>query len=259
MLLAIDAGNTETVVGLYKGPELVDHWRLATNAKRSPDEHLLLIRQFLEQRGLGLEALSGMVVSSTVPRLTGVLREMTERYFDFGAVVLGPGTRSGVPILYENPRQVGPDRIANAVAVYDLYGGPSIVVDFGTATTLDAISTRGEYVGGAIMPGLEVSLDALIERAAALFWVELVEPRRVIGRSTSESIQSGVLYGLAAAIDGLCRRFQAELGDCTVVSTGGLGELMSPLSECVDHHEPWLTLHGLRLIHDMNEPRDTRT
>ncbi len=254
VLLAIDAGNTETVVGLFSGPELVDHWRLATNADRSPDEHALLIRQFLGQRDLGFRDLSGMVVSSTVPRLTAVLREMTERYFDFAAVVLEPGTRSGMPILYDNPRQVGPYRIANAVAAYDLYGGPTIVVDFGTATTLDATSAQGEYLGGAIMPGIEVSLDALVDRAAALFWVELVEPRRVIAKSTTESIQSGVLYGFTAAIDGLCGRFEEELGECTVVSTGGLGRLMTPLSECIGHHEPWLTLHGLRLIHAMNAP-----
>ena len=192
------------------------------------------------------------MVSSTVPRLTAVLREMARRYLDLPAVVLEPGIRSGMPILYDNPRHVGPDRIANAVGAFDLYGGPTLVVDFGTATTIDATSGAGEYLGGAILPGIEISLDALFERAAALSWVELVPPKRVIGKSTPESIQSGVLFGFAAAVDGLCRRFEAELGTCMIVSTGGLGELMAPLSECIQRHDPWLTLHGLRLIYEMN-------
>ena len=252
MLLAIDAGNTQTVIGLYDGDQLLDTWRIATNAERTSDEHVLLLIQFLSQRGSVLADLTGLVVSSTVPRLTAVLREMASRYLDLPAVVLEPGTRSGMPILYDNPRQVGPDRIANAVGAFDLYGGPTVVVDFGTATTLDATSGAGEYLGGAILPGIEISLDALFERAAALSWVELVPPKRVIGKSTPESIQSGVLFGFAAAVDGLCRRFEAELGTCMIVSTGGLGELMAPLSECIQRHDPWLTLHGLRLIYELN-------
>ncbi len=252
MLLAIDAGNTQTVLGLYDGEELLDTWRIATNAERTSDEHVLLLIQFLSQRGSGLADLTGLVVSSTVPRLTAVLREMASRYLDLPAVVLEAGIRTGMPILYDNPRQVGPDRIANAVGAFDLYGGPAVVVDFGTATTIDATSAAGEYLGGAILPGIEISLDALFERAAALSWVELVPPRRVIGKSTPESIQSGVLFGFAAAVDGLCRRFEDELGTCTIVSTGGLGELMAPLSSCIQRHDPWLTLHGLRLIYELN-------
>jgi type III pantothenate kinase len=252
VLLAIDAGNTQTVLGLYDGEELVDTWRIATNAERTSDEHVLLVIQFLSQRGGGLGDLTGLVLSSTVPRLTAVLREMASRYLDLPAVVLEPGTRSGMPILYDNPRQVGPDRIANAVGAFALYGGPTVVVDFGTATTIDATSAAGEYLGGAILPGIEISLDALFDRAAALSWVELVPPRRVIGKNTPESIQSGVLFGFAAAVDGLCRRFEAELGTCMIVSTGGLGELMAPLSECIQRHDPWLTLHGLRLIYELN-------
>ncbi|MEA2932970.1 MAG: type pantothenate kinase [Actinomycetota bacterium] len=252
MLLAIDAGNTQTVLGLYDGEELVDTWRIATNAERTSDEHVLLVIQFLSQRGGGLGDLTGLVLSSTVPRLTAVLREMASRYLDLPAVVLEPGTRSGMPILYDNPRQVGPDRIANAVGAFALYGGPTVVVDFGTATTIDATSAAGEYLGGAILPGIEISLDALFDRAAALSWVELVPPRRVIGKNTPESIQSGVLFGFAAAVDGLCRRFEAELGTCMIVSTGGLGELMAPLSDCIQRHDPRLTLHGLRLIYELN-------
>jgi len=252
MLLAVDAGNTHTVIGLFDGARLADHWRIATNAERTSDEHALLLSQFLGQHASGLTAVAGMVVSSTVPRLTAVLRELAERYLRVSPVVLETGTRTGMPILYDNPRQVGPDRIANAVAAWERFGGPTVMVDFGTATTVDAVSARGEYLGGAILPGVEISLDALFQRAAALSWVELVKPRRVIGKTTAESVQSGVLYGFAAAVDGLVRRFEAELGPCTVVSTGGLAELMTPVSETIQHHEPWLTLEGLRRIYEMN-------
>jgi type III pantothenate kinase len=179
---------------------------------------------------------------------------MCERYFGFNAIVVEPGVKTGMPILYDNPRQVGPDRIADALAAYDLYGGPTIVVDFGTATTLEAISGKGEYLGGAILPGIEISLDALYGRAAALFRVELVEPRSVIGKNTAESIQSGAIYGFAAQVDGICSRMVKELGEATVVSTGGLAGLISPFSEAIHYHEPWLTLHGLRLIFEKNRP-----
>ena len=254
MLIAVDAGNTHTVVGLYRDDTLVDHWRISTNAERTSDEHALVLTQFLAQHQLTFGQVTGLVVSSTVPRLTAVLRELAERYVDFAPVVLEPGTRSGMPILYDNPKEVGADRIANAVAAFDLHGGPTIVVDFGTATTVDATSAKGEYLGGAILPGIEISLDALFERAAALSRVRMVEPRRVIGKSTVESIQSGVFFGFGEAVDGLCRRFEDELGPCTVVSTGGLGQVMSAYSGCIDHHEPWLTLHGLRLVYEMNRP-----
>jgi len=252
VLIAVDAGNTQTVVGLFEGDELTDQWRIATNANRTSDEHALLLAQFLAQHGSGFTDVTGMVVSSTVPRLTAVLRAVAGRYLSVAPVVLEPGTRSGMPILYDNPRQVGPDRIANALAAFTRYGGPTIMVDFGTATTVDATSAKGQYLGGAILPGIEISLDALFARASALSWVELTTPRRVIGKTTAESVQSGVLYGFAAAVDGLVGRFEAELGRCTVVSTGGLAELVTPLTERIQHHEPWLTLEGLRLIYEMN-------
>ncbi|HEX6595553.1 MAG TPA: type III pantothenate kinase [Acidimicrobiales bacterium] len=254
MLLAVDTGNTQTVVGLYRGDDLLEPWRLATNAERTSDEHALLVQQLLDLQGVAFSDVTGIVVSSTVPRLTAALREMAERYFDVPPVVVEPGTRTGMPILYENPKEVGPDRIANAVAAFDLYGGPVIVVDFGTATTVDATSARGEYLGGAILPGIEISLDALFARAAALSRIKLVAPRRVIGKTTVESVQSGTLYGFGAAVDGLCRRFQDELGPGRVVSTGGLGSLMAPFSDCIERHDPWLTLHGLRLIFERNRP-----
>ena len=253
MLLAIDAGNTQTVVGLYRGEELLEPWRLATDVERTSDEHALIVRQLLDLQSIAFGDVSGIVVSSTVPQLTNGLREMAERYFAVPPVILEPGTRTGMPILYENPKEVGPDRIANAVAAFDLYGGPVIVVDFGTATTVDATSAAGEYLGGAIMPGIEISLDALFARASALFRIKLVAPKRVIAKSTIESVQSGTLYGFGAAVDGLCKRFQAELGPCRVVSTGGLGELLTPFSESIERHDPWLTLHGLRLIYERNQ------
>ena len=186
--------------------------------------------------------------------MTANLRLMARRWFDVPAVVLEPGVKSGMPILYDNPKEVGADRIANAVGAHDLFGGPCVVVDLGTATTFDAISAAGEYLGGAITPGVAISLDALFANAAALRRVELVEPRSVIGKSTVESIQSGALYGFAGQVDGLCRRFAAVLGECTVVATGGLSELISPYSEEIEYVEPWLTLHGLRIIFERNSP-----
>lgn len=253
MLLAIDVGNTQTVIGLYDGADLLHHWRIATVADRTSDEHALLIAQLLSLLGLSHdEAITGVVVSSTVPSITAAMREMTAQYFSVPTVVLEPGVRSGMPILYDNPKEVGADRIANAVGAYDLFGGPTIVVDFGTATTFDAVSAKGEYLGGAIVPGIEISLDALFGRAAALRRVELIEPRNVIGKSTIESIQSGAIYGFAAQVDGLCARIEAELGECEVVATGGLSHLIAPLSDAIGHEEPWLTLHGLRIIFQRN-------
>jgi type III pantothenate kinase len=254
VLLAIDAGNTQTVIGLFDDSELADHWRIATVADRTEDELALMIQQFLGFHGFSFDAqVTGVAIASGVPRVTAALRLMTRRYFGFDAMVVEPGVRSGMPILYDNPKEVGPDRIANAVAAYDLYGGPSIVVDFGTANTIEAISEKGEYLGGAIFPGIEISMDALFGRAAALRRVELVPPKHVIGKSTVESIQSGAIYGFAAEVDGLVDRFAAELGECTVVATGGLAVMILPYARTVQHYEPWLTLCGLRIIFERNQ------
>lgn len=253
MLLCVDAGNTQTVIGLFNDKELADHWRIASVAERTADELALAIQQFLGFHGFSFESqIDGVAISSGVPRVTTELREMCNRYFGFPPLVLEPGVRTGMPILYDNPKEVGADRIANAVAAYDLYGGPSIVVDFGTANTIEAISEQGEYLGGAIFPGIEISMDALFERAAALRRVELVEPRGVIGKSTVESIQSGAVYGFSGQVDALVERFQQELGDCTVVATGGLAEPILPHSKTIQHYEPWLTLQGLRIIFERN-------
>jgi len=254
MLLTIDSGNTQTVIGLFNGAELEDHWRIATVAERTADELALMIQQSLGFHGFSFdEQIDGVAISSGVPRVTVELRAMTERYFGFPALVVEPGVRTGMPILYDNPKEVGADRIANAVAAYDQYGGPSIVVDFGTANTIEAISEHGEYLGGAIFPGIEISMDALFGRAAALRRVELVAPKNVIGKSTVESIQSGAVFGYSGQVDTLVDRFQAELGECTVISTGGLAEPIIKHSRTIQHHEPWLTLQGLRIIFERNQ------
>jgi type III pantothenate kinase len=265
VLLAIDVGNTQTVVGMFgpdpldavptaEGARLIHHWRIATVAERTADEYALLVTHLLDLKDLDVaDTVTGVALSSGVPRVTAALREMFNRWYPVPIVVVEPGTRTGMPINIDNPKEVGADRIANAVAAFDLFGGPTIVVDLGTATTFDVVSTRGEYLGGAIAPGVEISLDALFERAAALRRVELVEaPRNLIGKSTVEALQSGAVYGCAAMVDGMCRRLEEELGPSTVVATGGLAELIGRASTAVQHHEPWLTLHGLRLVFERN-------
>ncbi|MEZ5171716.1 MAG: type III pantothenate kinase [Acidimicrobiia bacterium] len=258
MLLAIDVGNTQTVVGLFDDADLVDHWRITTTAERTSDELALMIQQFLGFHGFSFDAqIDSVAISSGVPRLTASLRDMTERYFGFSALVLEPGVRTGMPILYDNPKEVGADRIANAVAAYEFYGGPTVVVDFGTANTVDAVSSRGEYLGGAIFPGIEISMEALFGRAALLRRVELVPPKSVIGKSTTEAVQSGAVYGFTGQVDALVNRFIGELGEATVVATGGLADLIAPVSTTIEHVEPWLTLFGLRVVAERNRRSGT--
>lgn len=267
MLLAADVGNTQTLIGLYgdrgaggDNPAasrceagLLDHWRIHTNGRRTSDEYALQIQEFLGFHGFSFDDdIHGIAIASVVPSVTAALREMTVKYFGFKPVVVEAGVKTGMPILTENPREVGADRIVNAVGAADLYDGPVVVIDFGTATTYDAISARGEYLGGVIAPGVEISLGALYTRAAALRRVELVEPRSVIGRTTVESIQAGALFGFAGQVDGICRRMADELGPLTVVATGGLAEWIAPYTESIERIEPWLTLHGLRLVFARN-------
>ncbi len=263
MLLVIDTGNTHTVVGIYDDVAagdrscdsgLVDHWRLATDPERTEDELALLVRQLLDLRDVRMRHdIDGVAICSGVPRVTGVLRDMCRRHIDVEPIVVGPGVKTGMPILVENPPEVGADRIANAVAAHEQFGGPTVVVDFGTATTFDVIGTDGQYLGGSITPGIEISLEALFERAALLRRIELVEPPAVVGRNTAQSVQSGVVFGFAAQVDGMIARIEEEIGSVTTVATGGLAELIVPAADSVDHHEPWLTLHGLRLIHEKNQ------
>jgi type III pantothenate kinase len=255
MLLALDVGNSETVVGLFEHEELVDHWRVASHAERTSDELALLFHHLLAFGGYSLDDdVSGLVVSSTVPRVTHAIRELSDRYLSFNAVILEAGIRTGMPIRYDNPREVGPDRIANALGALEQHQPALVIVDFsGTATILDAVSDKGEYLGGVLVPGIEIGLDALIGRAAMLRGVEIVEPRSVIGRSSQESIQSGVVHGMGSLVDGVVGRIEAELGGTvTVVATGSLAELMLPFCSRIQHVDPWLTLRGLRAIYDKN-------
>jgi type III pantothenate kinase len=252
MLLTVDVGNSNTVLGLFDGDRLFESYRVKTDPRITADELALLFRGLLAEH----PAPDGVAVSSTVPAVLDQLRGMFDRYFaDVPTVVVGPGVKTGVPLLTDNPREVGPDRVVNTLAAHTLYGGPAVVVDFGTSTNFDVVSAKGEFLGGALAPGIEISVDALAARAARLFKVELVQPRSVIGKTTQEALQSGLLYGFAGQVDGLVRRISAELGTRpTVIATGGLSHLMLSVCETIDHHEPDLTLLGLRLVFERNAP-----
>ena len=253
MLLAVDVGNTQTVFGLFDGERLVEHWRVATEDERTADELAALLGRLLELRELGFDAVTGVCLSSTVPGLLRAYEELAERHVGAPLLVLGPGIKTGIPVLYDDPREVGPDRIANAVAARERYGAPCIVVDFGTSTNFDAVSEAGEYVGGVLAPGIEISMDALFARAARLQKVDFTEPPAVIGKTTTSALQSGLVYGFAGQVDGIVGRMRAELGDTApVVATGGLAELIAPHSETIGRVDPLLTLEGLRLIWALN-------
>ena len=258
MLLAVDVGNTQTVLGVFEARELVWHWRIATQRERTADELALMFGGFLEQAGLSFSRqITAVVVASVVPAQTQALREMVRNYFHFQPVLVEPGIKTGISIQTDNPKEVGADRIVNAVGAFAKYGGPCVVVDFGTAITYDAVSEQGEYLGGAIAPGVQVSAAGLSSVADRLPRVEVVAPRSVIGKNTVEALQSGLLLGTASEVDGMVERMQKELGGhATVVATGGLADVVVPLCQTVDHHEPWLTLEGLRLIFEKNTARD---
>jgi type III pantothenate kinase len=254
MLLAVDVGNTQTVLGLYDGDRLTEHWRVATEAERTGDELGALVGRLLELRDVGFEDVAGVCLSSTVPPLIRAYEEFARDYVQAPLLVLGPGTKTGIPIVYDDPREVGPDRIANAVAARERYGAPCIVVDFGTSTNFDAVSGAGEYVGGVIAPGIEISMDALFARAARLQKVDFTEPAAVIGKTTTSALQSGLVYGFAGQVDGIVGRMRAELGDTApVIATGGLAELIAPHSGTIERVDPLLTLEGLRLIWSLNQ------
>jgi type III pantothenate kinase len=261
VLLTIDVGNTHTVLGLFDGDEIVEHWRISTDPRRTADELAVLLQGLMGMHPLlGAElgdGIDGIAICSTVPSVLHELREVTRRYYgDVPAVLVEPGVKTGVPVLTDNPKEVGSDRIINSLAAVHLFGGPSIVVDFGTATTFDAVTARGEYAGGAIAPGIEISVDALGVRGAQLRKVELTRPRSVIGKNTIEAMQAGILYGFAGQVDGVVERMARELADdpddVTVIATGGLAPLVLAESTVIDAHEPWLTLIGLRLVYERN-------
>ncbi|MYV97905.1 type III pantothenate kinase [Streptomyces sp. SID3343] len=259
MLLTIDVGNSHTVLGLFDGDEIVEHWRISTEARRTADELAVVLAGLLGRHQLiGANAIDGIAICSTVPSVLHEMRDMVRRYYgDIPTVVVEPGVKTGVPVLMDNPKEVGTDRIINALAAVKLYGGPCVVVDFGTATTFDAVSTKGEYVGGAIAPGIEISVDALGARGAQLRKIELMRPRSVIGKSTVEAMQAGILYGFAGQVDGVVKRMAAELSPddpdaVTVVATGGLATLVLGEASVIDVHEPWLTLIGLRMVYERN-------
>src|SRR4249920_485140 len=246
-LLAIDVGNTQTVIGLFDGDELREHWRVASESERTGDEIGLLLRGLVD-----LGSVEGVALSSTVPSLLRSYEELAERA-GVELLVLGPGTRTGIPVRYDDPREVGPDRIANAVGARERYGAPCIVVDFGTTTNFDVVSPEGEYVGGVIAPGIEVSMQALSARAARLFTVDFVEPPTVIAKNTAASLQSGLVYGFAGQVDGIVEAIRGELGvEAATVATGGLADLIVPHARTVERIDPFLTLEGLRLVWERN-------
>jgi len=257
MLLTIDIGNTNTVLGVFDGDLVIEHWRIATVPDRTADELFVVLHGLLAQSTKFREPeIRGISLCSTVPSVLHEMREMCRRYYgDRAAVIVEPGVRTGVPVRTDNPKEVGSDRIMNSLAAVHLYGGPAIVVDFGTSTNFDAVSAKGEFVGGALAPGIEISVDALSRRAAQLLKVELTRPPHVIGKNTVEALQSGVVYGFAGQVEGIARRMAAELspadpGAVTIVATGGLAPLVIDEVSVIHAYEPWLTLIGLRLVYE---------
>jgi len=258
MLLAIDVGNTNIVLGVFDGATLVQSWRLQTLRERTSDELGLLVDGLFAHSRIERVQIRGVILGSVVPPLTGTIRAMVQRYFGVAAMNVEPGVNTRMPILYDNPSEVGADRIVNAVAAFEKYGGgkgrPLIIVDFGTATTLDAVSGKGEYLGGAICPGVTISADALFQRAARLPRIDVRKPGSVVGRTTVGAMESGLFYGYVGMVEGLVRRMSAELGGtATTVATGGLADLIAPEIDLIQHVDADLTLHGLRLVWERNQ------
>ncbi|SHJ89386.1 type III pantothenate kinase [Paramaledivibacter caminithermalis] len=255
MLLAFDVGNTNIVLGVYEGKELIKYWRMSTDKSKTSDEIGMLVNQLFNYEGLDLKDVTDVIISSVVPTIMYSLQHMAVKYCNKEAIVIGPGIKTGINIKYDNPRQVGADRIVNAVSAFHKYGGPVIVVDFGTATTFCAISEKCEYLGGIISPGIKISSDALFQRAAKLPKVELNKPKKVICKNTIQSMQSGIIYGYVGLVDYIVTRMKEELKSkkVKVIATGGLASLIATESKTIDDVDRFLTLEGLRLIYDMNK------
>lgn len=253
MLLVIDVGNTNIVLGVYKDTELLDHWRISTDRQRTTDEYGVLIRELFYLNDLRADDINAIIISSVVPPVVPTLERMCQRYFGLSPLLIGPGVKTGMDIRYDNPREVGADRIVNAVAAYEKYGGPVIIVDFGTATTFCAVDAKGVYLGGSICPGIGISTEALVQRTAKLPRIELKRTDSVICRNTIESMQAGVFYGFVGQVEGIVSRMRRELDmSARVVATGGLAVVIAPATKDIDVVEPMLTLEGLRIIYERN-------
>lgn len=253
MLLVIDVGNTNMVLGVYKDTELLDHWRISTDRQRTTDEYGVLIRELFYLNDLRADDINAIIISSVVPPVVPTLKRMCQRYFGLSPLLIGPGVKTGMDIRYDNPREVGADRIVNAVAAYEKYGGPVIIVDFGTATTFCAVDAKGVYLGGSICPGIGISTEALVQRTAKLPRIELKRTDSVICRNTIESMQAGVFYGFVGQVEGIVSRMRRELDmSARVVATGGLAVVIAPATKTIDVVEPMLTLEGLRIIYERN-------
>lgn len=253
MILVFDVGNTNMVIGVYKGERLLTHWRVRTDTLRTSDEYGMMLKALFAHDELDMKAIEAVIISSVVPTLMIELEWMSRKYFNYKPLVIGPGVKNGLAIKYDNPREVGADRVVNAVAAFHKYGGPLIIIDFGTATTFCVVNEKGEYLGGAIAPGIIISTEALVSKAAKLPRVELHRPRSLIGKNTITSMQAGIMYGFVGQVEGIVNRMKIEIeGDPRVIATGGLAPIIARETDVIDIIDQFLTLDGLRIIYEMN-------